>query len=428
MNNTIIAHRADDSISLFINGEHFSHVYDSIEDAREEFKYIMSVKADPTDESVEELTHRFSPKYKQQVIDLLEKNKNGDYFIKGVNYPLPTALMIRIKDQLEEGLPVHNLVNFFKWLCLNPDEHVRESLFRFMETFNMPITDMGYFIGYKSVVWAGQKEKVFAETICHAYISKKANNEDPKDVLIYQNITILEDGSIDPVVDSYFTLDSSTVDDVSEHLKELYVTTNRVEVSPYEYALLSEEDRDNLIEEDGCYYKEEEVDLAPNYLGNAEELFPKVNELFNKDENDFTDWHTRKSSIKLGTPSQLDRDKCDNDETVSCSSGLHVGAPGYVSKFGGSQSVILACLVNPMNVVAVPFDYEWQKLRCCEYLPYAICEFKEGKISEIETKYFEDDYSEIQLEELNSKLKDLPAEEDQDQVSILEDRIVLCNK
>jgi len=105
-----------------------------------------------------------------------------------------------------------------------------------------------------------------------------------------------------------------------------------------------------------------------------------------------------------------------------------VGAPGYVSKFGGSQSVILACLVNPMNVVAVPFDYEWQKLRCCEYLPYAICEFKEGKISEIETKYFEDDYSEIQLEELNSKLKDLPAEEDQDQVSILEDRIVLCNK
>ena len=279
MKNTIIAHRADDSISLFINGEHFSHVYDSIEDAREDFKHIMSVKADSTDEAVKELTHRFSPKYKQQVIDLLEKNKNGDYFIKGVNYPLPTALMIRIKDQLEEGLPVHNLVNFFKWLCLNPDEHVRESLFRFMETFNMPITDMGYFIGYKSVAWAGQKEKVFAETICHAYISKKANNQDPKDVLVYQNIAILEDGSVDPIVDSYLTLDSSTVDDVSEYLKEMYVTTSNTEVSPYDYALMSEEDRDNLIEDDGCYYKEEEKDLTPNYLGNAEELFPKVNEL-----------------------------------------------------------------------------------------------------------------------------------------------------
>ena len=55
MKNTIIAHRADDSISLFINGEHFSHVYDSIEDAREDFKHIMSVKAHSTDEAVKEL-------------------------------------------------------------------------------------------------------------------------------------------------------------------------------------------------------------------------------------------------------------------------------------------------------------------------------------------------------------------------------------
>jgi len=28
---------------------------------------------------------------------------------------------------------------------------------------------------------------------------------------------------------------------------------------------------------------------------------------------------------------------------------------------------VVVCSVNPMNVVAIPRDYDFQKMRCCEY-------------------------------------------------------------
>jgi len=80
---------------------------------------------------------------------------------------------------------------------------------------------------------------------------------------------------------------------------------------------------------------------------------------------------------------------------------LHIGAPGYVQNFGsGPDNVHLACLVNPMNVCAIPSDYSYMKMRVCEYYAYGIVDLSNGL--EIRTPYFETDYKtheERQLEE-----------------------------
>ena len=57
-----------------------------------------------------------------------------------------------------------------------------------------------------------------------------------------------------------------------------------------------------------------------------------------------------------------------------------------------------------MNVL-VPNDYDFEKMRTCEYLPYAICKLtSEGNIEEIDTRYFEDEYCGYETEELEREL------------------------
>ena len=430
---TIIAKRTDSNISVFLNGDHFQLTFNTIEEAREQFQFIVTVKNNPTDENVASLKEFLSPTYKEEVLEIISKDRNGNYYIKDVNIPLPYKLMVRMKEQLEDGLPITNLVNFFKLLCLNPDKHVRESLFKFMDTFNMPITDKGYFIGYKSVAWVGEQSRKFAETVCSAYLYKKAANKSPKDSLIYQKA----DSEGNAITDYYFWVNSSEFEDLDAHLIEISTSYTELEVNQWDIVNLSAEEQDTVYsmpdENDlECFYYTKKVVNMPILLGNAEDLFPEINELFNKDSYEFTDWHTKKTSIKLGTPSTMPRAECDNNEQVSCSSGLHVGAPHYVSRFGhGDSNYILACLVNPMHVVAVPMDYSWQKLRCCEYLPYAICEFKDGSITEIDTKYFEEDYAsfeETALQEMLAELEDnkeISNESKEDLTSIIRNRLVV---
>jgi hypothetical protein len=69
----------------------------------------------------------------------------------------------------------------------------------------------------------------------------------------------------------------------------------------------------------------------------------------------------------------MERSQCDSNPDVTCSAGLHVAACSYAWAHGGSGYKI--CVkVNPMNVVAIPKDYENQKMRCCEFVVLAVHE------------------------------------------------------
>jgi hypothetical protein len=143
---------------------------------------------------------------------------------------------------------------------------------------------------------------------------------------------------------------------------------------------------------------------AVEFVGNLNDLQKNLDSLIDEGASSvFTDLHTHKMEIRLGEAVKFDRSECDADPRKSCSYGLHVGATSYVESFANTNSVVLVCLVNPMNVMAVP-EYDNSKMRVCEYYPFALATFEDRKIDIIEQKFFEYDYVNIEEKDLNEIL------------------------
>lgn len=86
---------------------------------------------------------------------------------------------------------------------------------------------------------------------------------------------------------------------------------------------------------------------------------------YKKVREDYKDCHSGTFDNTPGNIVSQDRKLCVVARNQACSSGLHVGAWEYVHRFGGSR--ILECLVDPVDVVSVPFDYKNMKMRVCRY-------------------------------------------------------------
>ena len=90
---------------------------------------------------------------------------------------------------------------------------------------------------------------------------------------------------------------------------------------------------------------------------------------------DFKDIYTGGIDNSVGEEISIDRSKVDNNREKHCSAGLHVGAIDYVKSYGGIDldedsdggNQIVICKVNPADVVSVPSDARFQKLRTCRY-------------------------------------------------------------
>tara|TARA_Y100000004_G_C8956054_1_gene430901 strand:- start:195 stop:1055 length:861 start_codon:yes stop_codon:yes gene_type:complete len=92
---------------------------------------------------------------------------------------------------------------------------------------------------------------------------------------------------------------------------------------------------------------------------------------------DFTDIYSGQIDNSVGNTVSIPRERVDGNRDRHCSSGLHVGAIDYVKSYGGIDidniddnddgNQIVICKVNPRDVVSVPSDSKFQKLRCCEY-------------------------------------------------------------
>lgn len=87
---------------------------------------------------------------------------------------------------------------------------------------------------------------------------------------------------------------------------------------------------------------------------------------------DFRDHYTGKVDYtppKFGDPQKfvdMDRSKISDDPTLACHEGLHVGALPYVDKFSShTNREILICRIDPKDVVCVPNDASFQKMRVC---------------------------------------------------------------
>lgn len=93
-----------------------------------------------------------------------------------------------------------------------------------------------------------------------------------------------------------------------------------------------------------------------------------------KEKGVYTDHHSHSTRIEIGEMVTIPREKCDCNSNNECSSGLHCASVKWLKKnyFG---NVGLACLVNPADVVAVPHNSEYGKLRTCAYLPMDIIHY-----------------------------------------------------
>ena len=83
--------------------------------------------------------------------------------------------------------------------------------------------------------------------------------------------------------------------------------------------------------------------------------------------NDFTDKHTGKFFNGVGEVLSMPRNKVDDDKNVGCSYGFHAGTLRYASEFACGNDKMVLVEIDPADVVSIPTDCEFQKLRTCRY-------------------------------------------------------------
>lgn len=341
----------------------------SPKEADELFRLCLKAKEDPTEDNILTIRGYLNEKTRIAIEAGLKNDpETGRVYLGDFNTPIPDALVEIIKEYHENGYPLDAIINFWKLLMLNPDVRVREVLFDFIKTHDFVLTDNGYMVVYKAVYDVKDEENPndtsFAEFVSNRYLFvKKEWKCGPNKYVVYKKA----DGEFD-------------------------ITKTKTA--------------------ENWDAKEKGIEI----LGKLGELFDaifnvEVDEDAEKAVPVYTDMHTRKMRIMLGEPVKQDRKECDADFRRDCSNGLHVGATKYVESFASGSGTVLVCYVNPANVVAVP-DYDHSKMRVCEYFPFAIASYSDDrKIDIIEQAYFESDYTEYELEELEAQVAKIQADE-----------------
>jgi len=73
-----------------------------------------------------------------------------------------------------------------------------------------------------------------------------------------------------------------------------------------------------------------------------------------------------------GSVVEIARSRVVHDPATGCASGLHAGTWDYASGF--AQGATLTVKINPRDVVSVPTDCGWQKIRTCRYTVIEVTE------------------------------------------------------
>lgn len=92
--------------------------------------------------------------------------------------------------------------------------------------------------------------------------------------------------------------------------------------------------------------------------------------VYKKVRNDYRDVHSGTIDNSIGAKPRVRHNQVNADRNVTCAEGLHVCAKHYLPSFGISISLggrVVICKVNPLDVVAVPFDYKNAKMRVAGY-------------------------------------------------------------
>lgn len=81
--------------------------------------------------------------------------------------------------------------------------------------------------------------------------------------------------------------------------------------------------------------------------------------------NDYKDCFSGTFDNSPGKRVEVPRNTVDEDDNVTCSSGLHVCSESYIGAVGNRR--IVSVKVHPRDVVSIPVDYNDAKMRTCGY-------------------------------------------------------------
>jgi hypothetical protein len=84
-------------------------------------------------------------------------------------------------------------------------------------------------------------------------------------------------------------------------------------------------------------------------------------------DSSYRDFHTGTVDNSVGAENEMPRNKISDDPNQGCHDGFHVGALEYANRFGREDRRIVICRVDPADVVCIPYDSSFQKMRVCKY-------------------------------------------------------------
>lgn len=120
---------------------------------------------------------------------------------------------------------------------------------------------------------------------------------------------------------------------------------------------------------------------------------------FKNVRQDFKDIHSGTFDNSPGQLVVMPRAKVDDDPNRTCSAGLHACASPYLDHFYRAGSRTVAVKINPRDVVSIPTDYDFAKMRVSQY--EVLFEVDRQQVKEIESQLVYgtvdplDDYADI---------------------------------
>ena len=82
---------------------------------------------------------------------------------------------------------------------------------------------------------------------------------------------------------------------------------------------------------------------------------------------DYTDKYTGKFLNTIDSVLEMPRNKVDDNKENGCSYGFHAGSVDYAKDFMNADGHLMIVEINPADVVSIPTDCQYQKLRTCKY-------------------------------------------------------------
>lgn len=280
----------------------------------------------------------------------LDESTNAIFYKKIRNVFLPDELVELIALEIEKGGDVTPYMKFWELCLANPNENSRAGLFKFLRKQKLIITNNGFILCYRMAKRITQKDKLtepfhdYVKGECLRLRSQKAN---------------LKKYSLGLNNDEYVTLDHRTKK-----------------------------------------FKDYKGKILGTFFDVEQEVLQRIS-----NQEYFTDNHTQTMKFTVGDVVSIPRSDCDENPKVECSRGLHIGSLDFVSK-GGFGDAFLLCLVNPMNVVAVPYA-DAHKMRVCEYKVISCFDSLEEieKVEADDVKIFEHSYIDYQLDKLRQLIE-----------------------